>query len=227
MSSFSPESRVGDIAVEQPSATRSFYRFGIDFCCGGGKSLESVCEKKGLDVDQVLLDITLQAAGNGEESPNDWKSASSVALISHIITTYHEPLRVELPRLKSMLDKVQKVHGHVDPERFSELQAVYTKLGDELMEHMLKEEQVLFPSIMQGNETEASTLLGDLEQDHEDAGEALRAINRLTDSYVAPEYACNTWRALWSGFEDLEKAMHEHVHLENNILFPRTLAGVN
>ena len=227
MSSFSPESKVGEIAVEQHSATRSFYRFGIDFCCGGGKSLESVCEKKGIDVAEVLLDIKLQAAGNGAENPNDWKLASPVALISHIITTYHEPLRVELPRLKSMLDKVQKVHGHVDPERFSELQAVYTKLGEELMEHMMKEEQVLFPAIMQGNRSEASKHIGALEQDHEEAGEALRSLNRLTDSYVAPEYACNTWRALWSGLEDLEKAMHQHVHLENNILFPNALTSVN
>ncbi|MDA1027840.1 MAG: iron-sulfur cluster repair di-iron protein [Bacteroidetes bacterium] len=226
MLTFSPESKVGDIAVEQPSATRSFYRFGIDFCCGGGKSLQSVCEKKGIDVSEVLRDIQIQQLGSGETS-NDWKTASLAALISHIITTYHEPLRSELPRLKGMLDKVQRVHGHVDPERFEALQSVFTSLIEELSEHMLKEEQILFPMIMQGNGAHASAPISVMEQEHDNAGEALRAINKLTDEYVAPDYACNTWRALWSGFEDLEKMMHEHVHLENNILFPRALTGLN
>ncbi len=226
MSIFSPESKVGEIAVEQPSATRSFYRFGIDFCCGGGKSLQSVCEKKGLDVNDILKDIKLQADGISEQ-PNDWNASSLNSLISHIITTHHEPLRIELPRLAGMLDKVQKVHGDVDPERFEKLQLVYSGLVSELTEHMMKEEQVLFPMIMQGKGVNASAPIAMMEHEHENAGEALRSISALTNNFVAPDYACNTWRALWAGFEDLEKSMHQHVHLENNILFPRALVSKN
>jgi len=226
MTTFSPESKVGDIAVEQPSATRSFYRFGIVFCCGGGKSLQSVCDKKRIDVKDLLQDIKNQGEGI-VEGPNDWKTSSLSAIISHIIISYHEPLRTELPRLKGMLDKVQKVHGHADPERFEQLQTVYTTLIDELSDHMMKEERILFPMIMQGNGANASATVALMEMEHDDVGEALREISRLTNGYEAPDYACNTWRALWSGLEDLEITMHQHVHLENNILFPRALLASN
>jgi regulator of cell morphogenesis and NO signaling len=92
---------------------------------------------------------------------------------------------------------------------------------------MMKEEQVLFPMIMQGKGVNASAPIAMMEHEHENAGEALRSISALTNNFVAPDYACNTWRALWAGFEDLEKSMHQHVHLENNILFPRALISKN
>jgi len=226
MTQFTPESRIGEIAVEQPSSTRTFYRFGIDFCCGGGKSLESVCSKKGIDVDAVLRDIATQSNGITER-PNDWNTASSAAIVAHIITTYHEPLRVELPRLKGMLDKVQKVHGHIDPIHFEKLQDVFGGMISELMDHMEKEETILFPLFLQGKMTEANASTEDYEDEHTQAGEALARIRELTDDFQAPDYACNTWRALWSGFEDLEKTMHQHVHLENNILFVRAAVASN
>ncbi len=221
---FTTESRVGDIAVEQPSATRSFYRFGIDFCCGGGKSISSVCAKKGIDVAEVLRDIELQKSGI-QEAPNTWNAASLPAIIAHIISQYHEPLRTELPRLGEMLDKVQRVHGHVDPERFDRLQAVYNTLVEELLAHMGEEERVLFPLIMQGSGATATETIAALEGEHEAAGDALRTLRELTDDYTPPSYACNTWRALWAGLADLESTMHQHVHLENNILFPRAMAS--
>lgn len=224
MAQFTPESPVGEIAVEQPSATRTFYQYGIDFCCGGGKPLGDVCEKKGIDVAAVLADIEKQANGLAS-SPDDWKNAPLTTLIGHILIEYHEPLNSELPRLKGMLDKVQKVHGHIDPERFEKLQSVFTGLQNELRAHMIKEEQILFPMIMQDRGKAAVLPVQVMEREHENAGEALRQLRSLTDDYTAPDYACNTWKALWSGLADLEIALHQHIHLENNILFPRALAG--
>lgn len=221
---FTTESRVGDIAVEQPSATRTFYRYGIDFCCGGGKSIASVCAKKGIDVSEVLKEIENQKQGM-VETPNSWTEASLPAIIAHIITTYHEPLRTELPRLGGMLDKVERVHGHVDPERFKRMQSVYGALVQELLDHMGKEENILFPMIMAGKGAQTATPIAVMEAEHESAGDALRTLRELTDNYTPPDYACNTWRALWAGLSDLETTMHQHVHLENNILFPRAMSS--
>lgn len=225
----SPESRVGEIAAQYPVATRSLHRFGIDFCCGGGIPLAEACERKNVNPDQVLDAIRTDIANTDDSNAESWTNHSPAELVDHIVSEYHDPLREELPRLEAMLRKVVRVHGHVDPDRLGELLDVFIDLKTELDEHMMKEESDLFPRItaLSDSTTSAapSDLIDSLTHEHESAGQALGRIRTLTDDFVPPEFACNTWRGLWAGLEELEKSMHRHVHLENNVLFPAVAAG--
>jgi regulator of cell morphogenesis and NO signaling len=218
------ETTVGKLAAEHPLATRVFARYGIDYCCGGGRPLGEVCDKKGLDTAVVLEEIRaeLETPGVSEER---WDQASLSDLIEHILAVYHRPLDEELPRLESMSRKVLKVHGDKDPERLTELLSVYLDLKAELDKHMAKEEQILFPMIKQGQGAMADGPISVMKDEHNSAAAALRRLRELTNAYEVPTEACNTWRALWHGLAALEESLHRHIHLENNILFPRALAG--
>lgn len=218
------ETKVGQLAAQHPLATRVFARHGIDFCCGGGEELGVVCAGKGLQTEVIVAEITkeLEAA---DETADRWEDGTLGELIDHILVTYHQPLYEELPRLESMSRKVLDVHRDKDPERLSELFSVYLTIQAELKQHMMKEEQVLFPMIRQGQGAQAGRPIAVMEHEHEAVGGALRRMRELTDDYTVPGEACNTWRALWHGLEALEKDLHLHIHLENNILFPRALAG--
>lgn len=218
------DTRIGTLAAEHPLATRVFARHGIDFCCGGGRPLGEVCSEKGLDAAAVLEEVQAELAKPGEE-PERWDQAPLNDLITHILHAYHRPLREELPRLEGMARKVLDVHGARDPQKFNRIVSVFARLRAELESHMMKEEQILFPMIMSGSGAMAGGPISVMEDEHESAGGALRELRALTDGYEVPEEACNTWRALWCGLKALEATMHQHIHLENNILFPRALAG--
>jgi len=216
------ETTVGQIASEHPLATRVFHRHGIDFCCGGGKPLKDVCAARGIDTDVVLAEIQkeLDASAKPEER---WDQASLEELIDHILVTYHEPLYEELPRLETMAGKVLDVHRDKDPDTLSELQTICVDLHAELKNHMAKEEQVLFPMIRGGQGAMAGGPITVMLHEHDSAATALRRLRELTKDYEVPAEACNTWRALWHGLAALEASLHQHIHLENNILFPRAL----
>ncbi|HMB68197.1 MAG TPA: iron-sulfur cluster repair di-iron protein [bacterium] len=218
------DTRVGALAARHPLATRVFARHDIDYCCGGGRALDQVCQEKGLDPDALLKEIQteLSSASAPEER---WDEAPLGDIIEHILAAYHRPLAEELPRLELMARKVLDVHGDKDRERLTELVTVFAGLRGELEEHMAKEEQILFPMIQQGQGAMADGPISVMEQEHDSAGAALRRLRELTDGYQVPAQACNTWRALWHGLAALEEAMHRHIHLENNILFPRALSG--
>lgn len=216
--------KIGQIAAEHPLSTRIFARHGIDFCCGGGKPLQDVCSQKGLDPAAVLDEIRRELATSKDPEVR-WDREPLPKLIDHILTTYHAPLKEELPRLETMARKVVEVHGSKQPEALPELLQVLVGLKTELEEHMMKEERVLFPMIASGQGTQTQGPVSVMEHEHESAGQALARLRELTDGFTVPEEACNTWRALWHGLHALEKAMHRHIHLENNILFPRALEG--
>ncbi|MDA1193900.1 MAG: iron-sulfur cluster repair di-iron protein [Planctomycetota bacterium] len=215
---------VGHVATAAPLATRVFARHGIDYCCGGGIALEVACARQGIEVDAVLAEIEAEL-----ESTNDdvagWGDAPLDALIEHILRVYHRPLDEELPRLEAMAQKVHRVHGEKDPERLGGLSAAVSALKAELEPHMMKEEQILFPMILAGQGAMAGGPVHVMEIEHEEAGALLRTIRELTNDFEVPAAACNTWRALWHGLADLERSLHEHIHLENNILFPRALSS--
>ncbi len=218
------ETPVGDIASHHPLATRVFARHKIDFCCGGGKPLGDVCQSKGIDGTALVAEIENEIA-TGPDMDSQWDTAPLDDLIDYIVSTYHRSLDEELPRLEAMLTKVNRVHGEKDPQRLAELLDVFHGLQAELMEHMMKEEKILFPMIQAGEGSSATGPVSVMEHEHESAGNALRRIRALTDDYTPRPDACNTWRALWAGLEQLEVDLHQHIHLENNILFPRALAG--
>jgi len=218
-----PQSRVGEIAARHPLATRVFARHGIDFCCGGGVALADVCQKRGLDSGALLAEIEQTLAGQPEPEAS-WNEAPLDELVRHILLAYHQPLREELPRLEAMARKVARVHGEREPERLPALLDAYLGLADELKEHIDREEAELFPPILERGAAAGPEVVS-FRDDHEEAGRRLVAIRALTDEFRVPEGACNTWRALWAGLEALETSLHEHIHLENNVLFPRLAAA--
>ncbi|MFY0526854.1 iron-sulfur cluster repair di-iron protein [Archangium gephyra] len=215
-----PTTTVGELAASRPSSTRVFSRRGIDFCCGGGKTLEEACRRRGLDPQEVLREIQ-QELERGAGEPVAWTERSQAELIQHIVAHYHEPLREELRRLHGMALKVLRVHGEKDPERLSQLADTFVLLKDELEPHMEKEERILFPWILSGRPVPQGGPIERMMFEHEQAGQLLVRLRELTGNYEVPPGACNTWRALWNGLEALERELHEHIHLENNILFPR------
>ena len=215
--------KVGELAALHPLATRVFARHQIDFCCGGGRPLSDVCEKQGLDVDTVMQEIARELAPR--ENVVRWDQRPITELIDHIVNRYHAGLCEELPRLEAMARKVADVHGEKDPVRLPRLLQAVLDLRGELEPHMVKEEQILFPMIRRGQGSGANGPVAVMMREHETAGDLLKDIRELTNDYSVPPDACNTWRALWMGLEGLESDLHEHIHLENNILFPRALAG--
>lgn len=219
-SALTPSTTVGELAATRPASTRVFFRRGIDFCCGGGKTLEEACRRRGLDPQEVLREIQKELAP-GEADATAWTERSQAELIHHIVGYYHEPLRQELHRLQAMALKVLRVHGEKDPERLSRLASTFTALKDELEPHMEKEERILFPWILSGRPVPQGGPIERMMFEHEQAGQLLEQLRELTNNHEVPPGACNTWRALWNGLESLDRDLREHIHLENNILFPR------
>ena len=218
---------VAEIASTLPSSVRVFQRHGIDFCCGGKTPLASACEEQGVAFAEIV-DAIEASTHTLQSDSRDWNSVPLAVLIDHIIAAYHHPLREELPRLESMAAKVSRVHG-VKAPHLLRVAAIVTELSADLQLHMRKEELVLFPAI-QTLEAEAQPELrlyapiSMMEHEHDHAGALLSELRAITDDYVAPAWACETFRALYHGLSELEAEMHVHVHLENNILFPRAMA---
>jgi regulator of cell morphogenesis and NO signaling len=224
---------VAEMAATSLAAVRVFEKFGIDYCCGGKRPLAEVCREKGYDT--KALERELAAAVQG--APNverDWNTAPLRELVQHITGTHHEYLRRELPALQVRLDKVYRVYNQRYGPTLLGLPEVFAALRAELEMHMRKEEMILFPAVtayeaaIQSGQALPATPFGTvanpihmMEAEHESAGQALAEIRRITAGFQLPEYACVTYRALMSGLDELERDLHLHIHLENNILFPR------
>jgi len=228
MTTISPEVTIGELVAERPSRSRVFEQLGIDYCCGGKKPLSEVCAKKGLDPTMILERLEQEAEALPDTGPTPAQMTLS-QLAVHIESTHHVYLRNELPRLAKMAQRVAKVHGDKD-QRLLMLSATFGVFMHELESHMAKEEHVLFPAIraLEAADSLPSLPFGSvanpiqcMEAEHDGAGEALERMRSLTDDYTPPEWACNTYRALLDGLRELELDMHQHVHKENNVLFPR------
>ena len=219
---------IADIAADVPSSVRVFQRYSVDFCCGGKRPLAVACEEQGLSFPEIRHEIELVAAGPAT-SQRDWATASLHDLTEHIVTTYHDPLREEMPRLEAMAARVARVHGQKAPRLLDRIEAIVSELSTDLVDHMRKEETVLFPVIRGIENGGRSPIPLDrpihvMELEHDHAGELLAELRSLTRGYVPPDWACATARALYQGLAELEASMHVHVHLENNVLFPRAIA---
>jgi regulator of cell morphogenesis and NO signaling len=229
MPSFTTATTVGQFVVDRPGRARVFQRLGIDFCCGGKLTLAQACQRKGLDPDAALTALVEEPDSRASDPV---EAMSLTELCDHIERTHHANLRVELPRLGAMLRKVAGVHGLHHPW-LRDMLVVFDDFDRDLREHMLKEEHLLFPLIRRIDAGDAAAILSTLsiaspiavmEQEHEQAGDALAQLRALSNDFIAPVGACATFLALLDGLRELESDMHWHVHKENNVLFPRALA---
>ncbi len=218
---------VADIAAAIPASVPVFERFGIDFCCGGRKPLASACADQGLSFDELTRAI--ETTDTQRPDDRDWTTATLTELVGHIVTTYHHRHREELPRLQAWTRRAAAAHGVRHPGLFDTLDRVLSELSAELTGHMGKEERVLFPAICAREHADSiqtvplASVIGVMEQEHDHAGLLLGELRRLTDGYDPPAWACATVTALYRGLAEFEAALHLHVHLENNVLFPRAL----
>jgi len=230
------QQNVSDIAAGSLGAVRVFERYGIDYCCGGKRPLEEVCGEKGIPTDKLLAELEA-AAASATDSEVDWTTAPLHQLIRHILSRHHEFLKSELPRVAERLDKVMRVYGTQDAATLAPLPELFGGLRQELELHMHKEEMMLFPVI---ERYEAAVAAGQrlppapfgsvanpilvMEREHSSAGDALQGMHDSTKGYEIPPHACITYRSLLNGLRELEEDLHQHIHLENNILFPRAIA---
>jgi regulator of cell morphogenesis and NO signaling len=228
---------VRELAIEIPQATRVFEKLGIDYCCGGGKSLQEACTARNLGVADVLA--ALDSQSGTAVSPADWQMGSMAALIGHIVAKHHAYVKSETPRLEQLLAKVCSVHGQNHPE-LDVIRETFVGLGQELSMHMMKEENILFPYIVELEKSAAAlapprrpafgTVKNPVQMmmmEHDSAGTALRAIREASNDLTPPEDACISYRTLYSALQEFEADLHQHIHLENNILFPRAIAMEN
>ncbi len=225
MNHYDLRTTVSTIVADRPNRSRFFERLGVDYCCGGNKPIGEVCAESGLDAKSILDALAAFEASSGEpDTEGDLRSLSVPELAEHIVSRHHGYLHRELPRLSALAAKVLKAHGDHEPR----LAQIYGELGGlrrELEPHLDREERVLFPRLADGSPDTSvlSPIIAELEVEHRGTGESLRRIRELTDAYAVPEWACNTFRAFYDGLRELEADIHEHVHEENNILFPRVL----
>ena len=228
---------VKEIVLEMPGSEDVFERLGIDYCCGGDKRLEDACQAAGRPVGEVLQ--LLEAAKNtvpAEAGASDWSQQSLASLVNHIVEKHHTFCRQELARLELLLAKVSEVHGANHPE-LRRIQTIFSGMSKELQMHLIKEEQTLFPYIARMEDAVTRGMpfprppFGTVQNpvrmmvlEHDNAGAALHEMRKLSGDHQVPEDGCSSYKALYEGLRSFESDMHQHVHLENNILFPRALA---
>ena len=224
---------VRDLAVGVPGATRVFESFGIDYCCGGHRPLAVACREASLPVEDLTR--SLEEAGRASQPgpERDWRQEPLAALIEHIIDTHHSGARQELDRLEKLFDKVCSRHGRNHQELF-EARKTFHQLRQDLIPHMLKEEQVLFPYIMRMEKAVGEDrpipppFFGTVRNpvrtmmtEHDTAGDLLKRLRGITDGYTTPPDGCISFQTLYQALAAFEADLHQHIHLENNILFPR------
>lgn len=232
---FDPTKTVREYALEIPASTRIFEKLGIDYCCGGGKSLADACAQAGVAVDDVLSSLMTNATSEGNFADEEWHKTSQAELITHIVENHHAFTREELERLGALLAKVCGVHGQNHPELL-QIQDQFGKLRGDLEPHMLKEESVLFPYIIRmeeatvGNQALPAPPFGTVRNpvrvmmaEHDAAGYILGRIREASSDYTVPADGCISYKTLYSALTALEVDLHQHIHLENNILFPRAV----
>ncbi len=234
--SFEITQTVGEIAAENPSSIRVFESLGIDYCCGGKRSLTDACTRVGVDAAHVLQLLADTKKAASAKNTTRWDEQPLRKLTGHIIETHHAYVRREIPRLEAMGAKISGKHGASKPE-VVQIAELFSAMAQELSTHLMKEEQTLFPFIEEMEVAVERQLpiptacfetvdrpIANLVADHDDAGAILERIRDLSSGYAAPIDACPTFRAYYQGLREFEQDLHQHVHLENNILFPRAVA---
>ncbi|MCL1091538.1 iron-sulfur cluster repair di-iron protein [Shewanella profunda] len=220
--------KVGELVAEDFRRAHIFSQFGIDFCCGGGKPLSTACERAGVNADEVLNALnTMASLGSQDDKLNQLPLSE---LIDYIEVTHHKYVREKAPLLIEYSEKMVRAHG----EHYAEVVPFagwIRALVEDLMPHLMKEERILFPAIRalsQGEQIEGcfghiGNPINAMQHEHEEAGAILQKLHELTNDFTPPEYACTTWRVCYATLAEFEADLHQHIHLENNILFPKSL----
>jgi regulator of cell morphogenesis and NO signaling len=227
---------VREVALEVPSAVRVFENLGIDYCCGGSKPLGEACAAAKVSLPELLEKLeAAQNASQTSDTGKNWQSESQRDLVRHIIDTHHGYIRAEVPRLLEMSAKVASKHGPSHPEVI-QVQEIFEALAQEIEMHLFKEEHMLFPYIVELDDAVAAgqgapqPMFGTVQNpvrmmllEHDSAGTALRELRQVTSNYTVPPDACVTFLTLYRELQAFEADLHQHIHLENNILFPRAI----
>ena len=231
---FSGETRVREIALSNPAARHVLEDAGIDYCCGGGKSLEEACLGANVPAADILQKLRLnrEQVAPGE---TPWTTVPLAELTKHIRERHHQYVRDAIPRLRELLAKVREKHGNSHRE-LAEIEERFSAVAREMLMHMQKEERILFPFIdsleRAANAAQAieppffqtvRNPIYSMMKEHDSAGQLMREIRFSSSEFKAPADACTSYRAAYQGLEEFEKDLHLHVHLENNILFPRAV----
>ena len=229
------EMTLAEIVTKNFATASVMHKQGLDFCCGGKIKMLEACEKNKVNSDTLLQDLSLVFAdtNNAAENYETWELD---ALAEHIMNTHHGYVREKIPVIRTFAAKVENAHGKNHPETI-EINRLFQAVADELTSHMFKEERILFPFIKQLAEAKKNggkiaklhfgTIANPIhmmELEHVNAGDSLHEINRLSNNYTPPEDACNTFNALYFELQAFENDLHKHIHLENNILFPKAIA---
>ncbi len=213
------DQRLGDIARTLAGATAVLRRYRLDFCCGGDVTLRDAALRRDIDVDAVEAELGALDPGAPPALP-----AAAGDLVAHIVTRFHDVHRAELPELITLAAKVERVHRE-HPAAPLGLADALQRMRDELLQHMQKEEQILFPMMAANPGARLDPPIQRMRDEHDEHGEALSGLFALTDELALPDDACNTWRALYLGLRKFTDDLTEHIHTENNILFPRFESG--
>lgn len=222
---------IGELVAERPSRSRLFERYGIDYCCGGKRSLGEAASQAGIDVGAFLESLESLPVVPDDR---DWRNATVKELIGHILVEHHDWLKENLPRIAQLAAKVSRVHGEHAPVTI-EVQGLFDELAREIGPHLEKEESILFPAALHLEDTGEIVLgchavdslegpVGVMEREHVVVGALLEQLVKATDGFHPPESACNTWRACYDALAELDRNTRAHVHLENEVLHPRILA---
>jgi regulator of cell morphogenesis and NO signaling len=234
--SVTTEKTVGELALENPAATRVFEELGIDYCCGGSQTLEQACRAARVPIDQVAESLAaVSRAASLPAQDRNWQAEPLSELLAHIRSTHHVYTREEIARLGPLFDKVCSVHGKNHPELLL-LRETFRDLAEELTAHLMKEEMVLFPYILHMEEAVVAkepvlpppfgsvrNPVAMMMSEHDGAGAALRSMRQISNGYAAPPDACVSFQTLYQALAAFEADLHQHIHLENNLLFPRAV----
>ena len=225
---------VRQIALDRPSSIRVFEHFGIDYCCGGRKPLEEACAASQIEVNAVLAALESAAAAPASIA-EDWRQISMEKLVNHIVATHHAYVKRELPRLAVLAQKVVNRHGATMAE-LKEIQSALATLDAELTSHLAKEEAILFPYIVALDRAGAAGTakpsgcfgtvanpIAMMTQEHDAAGTLMARMRNLSGNFTTPQGACPPFHAFYDGLREFEQDLHQHIHLENNILFLRAI----
>lgn len=227
ISNFNISDKIGDIVTVFPGASDLFLEYRIDFCCGGNRPLTEAIKEQNLDKNKIitLLNERYKEFQEKNEEFTDWAKEKPSKLVDYIVGIHHAYLKEELPKISELVFKILKVHGKNHQELFK-VHKLFNTLRTELEEHLVKEEELLFPIIKEyqieknnHNKEKVLNLLNELEKEHTGAGDIIKELREITEHYIAPKDACKTFELTYKKLMELEQDTFQHIHLENNILF--------